>query len=221
MKFFWKNYSLEVFAAIIALSTTFILYFVFRVLLAASQDDLTFISIANAGFLFVISQIYSRLKERREIKRKKAQDIFIEWHSQAVRDSRSFVSRWLVAHENQNDSLPSLGNLEIEAAKAYKSRYEKALVVSPDGNKQEYLPTPHELDNPELKELHFFRIYQFFERWSLLIKNFDIDQPTANSYMSSYKAWYMDNLIHPWAKIEKDRYIKASLEEIIKLVGSK
>lgn len=136
-----------------------------------SRDDLAFISIANAGFLFVISQIYSRLKERRDPKRKRVQDLFAEWHSQAIRDSRAFISRWLAVHGDQNNSLPSLSSLEIEAAKAYKNSYEQALVISREGKIQEHLPHPHALDDPELKELHFFRIYQFFERWSLLVKN--------------------------------------------------
>ena len=221
MKLFWKNYSLEILVTFVAFFITLGFYVLFKVLLEVSRDNLAFISIANAGFLFVISQIYSRLKERRDVKRKRAQDLFIEWHSQAIRDSRIFVSRWLSVHADQTNSLPSLSSLEIEAVKAYKNSYEQALVISRDRRTQEPLPCPHELDDPELKELYFFRIYQFFERWALLIKNSDIDQSSANSYMSSYKQWYLNNFIFPWSEVEQDQYIKASLEEIIVLVSMK
>jgi hypothetical protein len=148
-----------------------------------------FIPIASAGFLFVIAQIYGRLKDRRDAKRRRAQDLFLEWHSKEIRESRIYLSRWRLISDKRGH-LPSLGHIENAAADEYRIRYR-----SPDIASGVNRADLHELDNLELREFHAFKLYQFFERWALLVKNNDIDYRSTNEYMRSYKDWWLDNFI--------------------------
>jgi hypothetical protein len=106
-------------------------------------------------------------------------------------------------------NLPSLGEIERAAADVYRAKYN-----NPEATREKKLEL-HELDNAELRELHAFRLYQFFERWMLLVKNNDIDYRSADEYMRSYKDWWLDNFILLWLDKESDEYIRDSLGEII------
>lgn len=212
MRRIFRHYSLEAVALMAGLLIIGGSYLLFRLGLKFSKDELLYVSVANAGFLFIVGQIYSRLKERREIKIKRAQELFLEWHSKDIRESRIFVSRW--REVNPSLDIPSLGSLEREAAEAFKVKYQGPIVVatSPSGD---VTPTmTHDVDDPELKELHFFRIYQFFERWALLVKVGDIDHRSATEYLGSYKLWYLENYIEPWLATEDDVHIRPVLQMI-------
>lgn len=204
-------YLLEIAVVLVGLFLVVAAYVVGKYLLAIPSSELTYLSVAVTGLLFVIGHVYSRLKERRDGKRRRAQELFLEWHSDKVRESRIFASRWVKSKGISN--LPALGVLEEQAAQAYIAS--KETQSSDSGRAAIEL---HPLDDAEAKELHFFRIYQFFERWAALVDQDDVDTDLASSYMSSYKAWYLTTFIERWYKTESDQYIKASLENIIKKV---
>lgn len=206
LKRFWRDYHLETFAitiSILLVISTYILYK--RGTLAQG-----FIPIVSAGFLFVIAQLYGRLKDRRDAKRKRAQDLFLEWHSQEIRESRIYLSRWRL-NIDKNKKLPPLGKIESNAANDYQVKYKNK---TNNKSKNKEIET-HELDNFELQEFHAFKLYQFFERWMLLVKNNDIDYQSADQYMISYKDWWLDNFIVAWMEKEADKYIYDSLNEIL------
>jgi hypothetical protein len=202
-----RHLGLEVSIAIVSISFSLLVYVVFSVWLKVASGNLVYVGVVNAGLLFVLGHFYSRLKDRRDFKRRRAQELFLEWHSKDIRESRIYVSRWRCSHNET--ALPTLSSVEHEAAAAYILKYNSK---SPMSNG---VAAPHELDNPELKELHFFRVYQFFERWSVLVQHSEIDHYLASQYLTSYKAWYLDNIISPWSKTETDQYIRASLESIL------
>ncbi len=213
MEYYRRHYGLEALVVFADLSVSTVLYVLFGYVLNANREALSYIAIANAGLLFVIGHVYSRLRDRRDTKRKRAQELFLEWHSKDIRDSRIYVSRWQKV--NSGTSLPSLSDVEESAAKAVAYTYAAAIALEA-GKSQAPM---HPLDDPEQMELHCFRIYQFFERWSLLVQRADIDHRLASEYMSSYKDWYVTSFIKPWLSIESDEYIKASLERIVKHVS--
>jgi hypothetical protein len=202
---FWRDYFLESITAIASILLTLSMYLLFLRGTMAKE----FIPIANVGFLFVVAQIYGRLKDRRDAKRKRAQELFLEWHSKDIKESRIYLSRWRLVHKETIGSLPTLGEIEKSAADVYKARYDNPKTTRTKKTELQ------ELDNPELREIHAFRIYQFFERWSLLVKNNDIDSNSADEYMYSYKDWWLDNFIVVWRDKESDEYIRSSLIEII------
>jgi hypothetical protein len=70
-------------------------FLVGKFVLCIPPAELTYVSIAVTGLLFVLGNVYGRLKDRRDGKRKRAQELFLEWHSKGIRDSRMFVSRWV------------------------------------------------------------------------------------------------------------------------------
>jgi hypothetical protein len=133
-----------------------------------------------------------------------------------VRNSRIFVSRWITVHGEA--ALPALSSIENEAASAYRERYKQLTLVASAKTSETLTLGSHELDDPQLKELHFFRIYQFFERWLLLVKNSDIDHLIACEYMSSYKNWYLDKFIKPWLRLESNDHIKQQLINIVQMI---
>jgi hypothetical protein len=200
-----RHFGLEVTITIVSVGFSALVYAVFGAWLKVGGDNLVYISVVSAGLLFVVGHFYSRLKERRDFKRGRAQELFLEWHSKDFRESRIYVSRWLSAHKTT--PLPALSSVEDEAAKTYIAEYESGPPTSKGA--------VHELDNPELMELHFFRIYQFFERWSLLVQHSEIDHYLAGEYLMSYKIWYLNNIIKPWWQVETDTYIRASLNSIL------
>jgi hypothetical protein len=204
-KRFWRDYHLESIVVVASILLTMSMYLLFIKGTMAKE----FIPIASAGFLFVVAQMYGRLKDRRDAKRRRAQDLFLEWHSKDIRESRIYLSRLRLVHTEIVGNLPSLGEIERAAADIYRAKYNNPEVAR---DKKFEL---HELDSAELRELHAFRLYQFFERWMLLVKNNDIDYRSADEYMRSYKDWWLDNFIVLWMGKESDEYIRASLGEII------
>jgi hypothetical protein len=214
---FRQLYFLELLVVIAGIAVSGGAYLLFDRVLAVSKDQLAYVSVANAGMLFILGHAYSRLKDRRDAKRKRAQELFLDWHSKDVRESRIFVNRWTEVHGKAG--LPTLSALERDAAGAYHRRYDRAIVLASGTGGADERPLLHALDDPEEKEVHFFRVYQFFERWALLVKNSDVDHATASAYMSSYKSWYLSGFIKPWAASETDVHIKKQLEEILRYVG--
>lgn len=108
------------------------------------------------------------------------------------------------------EKLPSLGQIESAAAEEYRRKYGSSDTASGSRNDS------HELADLQLREFHAFKLYQFFERWALLVKNNDIDYRSANEYMHTYKNWWLENFIVAWLNKESDEYIHTSLSEIIK-----
>lgn len=214
---FVQNYKIEVIAGGIAVAGNIAIYWLLVAPNAVWKVDSLFVAAMVTGISFLAGQMYSRIKERRDAKRKRAQDLFLEWHSKDIRESRIYVSRWLKVRGGGTIQmcLPSLGEIEQAAANSYENNYLARNSATPESVAA--LVNVGELDDPEKQELHFFRIYQFFERWSLLIEHDDIDNASAISYMSSYTGWYRDKFICSWAHHESDAYIKASLEKIIRL----
>ncbi|MFZ6816157.1 hypothetical protein ACO0K3_16930 [Undibacterium sp. Rencai35W] len=196
-------YLLEIAVVCIGIFLSVGAYFVGKYVLRIPPAELTYVSIAVSGFLFVLGHVYSRLKDRRDGKRKRAQELFLEWHSKDIRDSRIFVSRWIEAKGESN--LQALRTLENLATRAY---------IDGEGRPNTSIDK-HPLDDPEAKEFHFFTIYQFFERWAALIDQYDIDKDLANRYMSSYKPWYLSTFVNHWYRLENDQWIKASLRNIL------
>lgn len=222
MRNFARNYRLEFWVVFAGLLTTGVIFWMFEVFLHVEKEKLTYAGLANAGLLFVIGNIYGRLKERRDAVRKRAQELFLEWHSKEIRESRIYVSRWRAA--NPDKAIPSLSNIEKLAVNSALDKYAKT--NAPRLQMLRPAPRPatpkhpiHPLNDPEQMELHFFRIYQFFERWSLLIKQGDVDRWLADQYMSSYKPWYMQKFITHWANVENDQYMSRSLNLIVELIG--
>ena len=199
-------YVLEILVVAVGLALVAGVYGVGKHWAKIRSDELAYLSIAVTGLLFVLGHVYSRLKDRRDAKRKRAQELFLEWHSKEFRESRIYVSRWI--ESNGISNIPALGLLEKQATEAYIAERVEA------PNKTKATNHIHPLDDPEAKELHFFSIYQFFERWTALIDQDDIDVTLAEAYMTSYKQWYGTNFIERWYEEEPDQYIKASLGNI-------
>jgi hypothetical protein len=215
---FWRDYSMEVALIIGAILAVSIIFAVFGLGYGPVRDNRWIAAITSAGILFMLGQAYSQLKQQRSRKKMQARELFLEWHSESMRQSRIFISRWKLVHATEGE-LPPLGNLASEAAQRCLERYANRSDLAPMGIADPFVPTPQALDEPELKEFHFFRIYQFFERWAVLAKQRDIDQQIASEYMKPYKQWYLEHFIEPWRKNETDKYIQQSLEQIVRFVS--
>jgi hypothetical protein len=72
-KRFWRDYHLESIVVVASILLTMGMYMLFIKGTMAKE----FIPIASAGFLFVVAQMYGRLKDRRDAKRRRAQDLFL------------------------------------------------------------------------------------------------------------------------------------------------
>jgi hypothetical protein len=217
MKHFLRHYSLELLAATVGILIIAGLYHLFDTIFKLEKDRLAFVGVLNAGLLFVAGHVYSRLKDRRDAKRKRSLDLLYEWHSKDMRESRMYISRWKRLHNKK--SLPALGATEEAAIKACVDDYKARQTAPTDAQASSTIGKLDPYYDPDQEELHFFRIYQFFERWSLLVENGDIDQESANGYMGSYKSWYLANFIEPWHELEKDEHILKSLARILKFVA--
>lgn len=90
IKRFWRDYHLESIVVIASILLTTGMYSLFVKGVVVKE----FIPVASAGFLFVVAQMYGRLKDRRDAKRRRAQDLFLEWHSKEIRESRIYLTRW-------------------------------------------------------------------------------------------------------------------------------
>ena len=177
----WRNYSVELFSAglvIVFLLCAFIYISSISQRLVSSR--LPAVSLCFAAFVFMVGQFYARLKDRREAKRGQAFKLFTEFHSPEFRKHRKYVSRWIDVKERVKEEIPGLRQIELASKAAYTSR------VTPNAEGNYVEPTYRsELENPELMEEHFFAIYQYFERWSILVKIGEIESSDANVYSSS------------------------------------
>lgn len=214
MEYYRRHFQLEAWVVISGVLVSAGLYFAFVVVFKTGSEKLSYVAVLNTGLLFVIGHVYSRLKDRRDGKRKRAQELFLEWHTKDIRDSRIYVSRWRRVHKGT--SLPSLSQVEELAAARTANEYAEATASAEKAIVERQI---HPLDNPEEMELHFFRIYQFFERWSLLVQRSDVDHRLASEYMNSYKDWYLNSFITPWLGSESDPYIATSLKNIVAYVA--
>lgn len=222
MKRFWtsfrRNYVAEAITALVVISI--LLAMGLALYLGVIPPQLaTSVSVLVTALVFVSGTVYGRHKDRREAKRSRALSMFMEWHSPDMRASRIFASHYLnVRAGGDAESLPSLHQVEIAAAKEYGNNTPNK--VSEKGSKYA------ELYDATQAEFHFFRIYEFFERWSLLLANGDIAGPDSRTYLSSYGNWYLENFIAPWARKESERlqagakdgdqYLAASLDSIMR-----
>jgi hypothetical protein len=214
----WRDYSMEVVLSVAAILVVGIIFAGFGLGYGLSRDKWWIAAITSAGILFILGQTYSQLKQQRSRRRIQARDLFLEWHSESMRQSRIFISRWKLVHATEGE-LPPLGSLAIDAAQRCMDRYANRQQLTQTGLTDPFVPSPQELDEPELKEFHFFRIYQFFERWAMLARQRDIDQKAASDYMKPYKQWYLEHFIEPWRKSETDEYILKSLDQIVRFVN--
>ncbi len=213
-----NEYALEIRLIVIVFVGILLIYSSFSFVPGVGNNKIWLAAITNAGLLFLSGHIYAKLKALKDQKKVRAHDLFLEWHSRDVRESRIFVSHWRMINGTNRDVLP-LSNIENIATESYQSRYTNNIVLAHSIHQSAIPIDPREIDNPELVELHFFRIYQFFERWALLVANNDIDHARANRYLRSYKSWYLDNFIVPWSTCETDEYIKGSLVMIVDKVS--
>jgi hypothetical protein len=171
---------------------------------AATDPIKLSISVLSAGFSFFIGTLYGRAKDRREINRKRAIDLFAEWQSPDMHATRIFVTRYL----RSKDAVPSLSQIEENTRVLAKE--------TTDGISK--LP---ELDNPHLVELHFFRLKQFFEKWAVLLTAGDIDERDSRVYMSTYTVWYIDHVMLPWFENEENESWRRWLRTVLRQLGSK
>src|ERR1035438_4206197 len=104
----FRLYLLEIVIVAVGISIIGGTYLLFDCILKLDKERLVYISVTVTGMLFIVGHVYSRLKDRRDGKRKRAQEIFLEWHSKEVSESRIFVSRWILV--NDKAKLPSLGD---------------------------------------------------------------------------------------------------------------
>jgi hypothetical protein len=194
-----RNYSLEVLTALIATAFVFLLLVVLiAISLSFEKDDLPTgllpaISILPSALIFIGGTIYGRLRDRREARRSRALSLFTEWHSPDMRESRIFVSHYREKMNRDPENLPALSDVETNAALERRQFTVEQMSEKP------------ELESWSRVEFHFFRIYQFFERWSLLLRYGDIARVDSNNYMSSYARWYLDEFIIPWFKKEDEK----------------
>lgn len=186
-------------------------------------ESLAALSFLLAALTFMMGQFYGRLKDRREAKRNRALQLFYEFHSPLFRKSRQYVSHWIdVKGCGDIASSPGLRQIELASMEAYIAR-----VTPNEAGEFVEIKYASELENPELIEEHFFAIYQFFERWSMIVENKEIEERDADVYMSSYKGWYVEMFVRHWysvetdetiAKAQRDIHIKDSLEKILRYV---
>lgn len=180
-----------------------------------------------AAAIFIFTNIYNRAKERRNRRVKNTEQIFFEWSSPQIRESRIYMSHWLTietekikkdVHIRKGDPirkkkiaskliLPSLSKIEKDAKAEYKLNFKTPL---------EQQLAQNEIESAVLREKHAFQIYQYFERWALLEINNGLDANSMTTLMSSYKEWWMTDFIEPWFKLEvDDMHIKKSLDQIL------
>jgi hypothetical protein len=209
---FRRNYGLETkTAAVIVAVLTLAWIGLRRTDVVSDQMKIAF-SVLSAAFIFFISTIYGRTKDRREAKRTRALSLFAEWHSADIRESRIFVSHYRsIIAKGSSDNLPSLSNAEKNAGEVRRTKTAseiKDLTSLTDATQIEF---------------HFFKVYQFFERWTLLLENNDIDPDDSRIYLSSYGQWYLDNFIKPWHRKEAsgDPFIFNSLTRIVDALDQK
>jgi hypothetical protein len=209
---FRRNYGLEAkTAAVIAMVLALAWIGLRRMDVVSDQMKVAF-SVLSAAFIFFISTLYGRTKDRREAKRTRALSLLTEWHSADIRESRIFVSHYrsIIANDS-SDSLPSLSTAEKNAGAVRKTKTANEIMELTS------------LTDPTQIEFHFFKIYQFFERWTLLLENNDIDPDDSRIYLSSYGQWYLDNFIKPWHAKEAsgDTFIFNTLTRIVNALDRK
>jgi hypothetical protein len=218
-------YSLELAIGAFVLLLLGGLYFAYDALLDSQVPQRAeFLAISSPGILFVIGHVYSRLKQRRDERRTMALTLFKEWHSEPIRSARIYLSRWKqLLSEKSGEGLPALSEIERRATGAYFEHIgeEEPPQASSMSAGDAVQGPSHELDDPALQELHAFTVYQYFERWALLLENAELDQYVASRYMGSYKEWYLQEFIAHWQSIETDEDILRSLQKILRLVSRK
>lgn len=191
-----RNYTLEFATALIAIAFVFLLVvLLMAVSLSFNAKNLPTgllpaISILPTALIFIGGTIYGRLRDRREAIRSRALSLFTEWHSLDMRESRIFASHYRERIKGDSKRLPALSEVEKNAASERRQFSVQDLSEKP------------ELESWSKVEFHFFKIYQFFERWSLLLHHGDIARIDSKNYMSSYVQWFLDEFITPWLQKE-------------------
>jgi TIR domain len=105
-----------------------------------------------------------------EFRTSRALQVYDEWHSAVLHESRIIVSNFVELLQAGNLPLPSLSDFELAQR------------------------TPGDL-TPVAD--HIFRVVHFFERWSLLKDEGLIDHALAAKLLGSYVRWYQDRLLQP------------------------
>lgn len=215
-----ERYALEATVATATVGLLAVLYIGYGALLSGPEPKLAnFVPISSAGILFVVGHIYARLKQRRDDRRAMALSLFDEWSGTKLRESRIFLSRLRLVLQSHG-GIPTLGEMESTATKHYfsglvssRQEHDKEISLIPG------LSSEHELNNYEKREFHAFTLYQFFERWALLVTYQEVDHRIAARYLDSYTGWWINEFLRPWSVGESDPHIRSSLERIIKTLG--
>ena len=101
----------------------------------------------------------------------RALQVYDEWHTPRIHESRIQVSNFLeLLREGKILSLPTLTDFEVA------QRESNALTPYAD---------------------HFFRVIHFFERWALLYADNLLDHARAARLLGSYVKWYRERLLAP------------------------
>jgi hypothetical protein len=189
-----RNYTVEAVASVFAFIGFTPIFYILRDAAQITEPMKIGLSVLSAGSIFIVGTVYGRQKDRREAKRTRALALFAEWHSVDIRTSRIFVSHFLAQRADDDpNNLNALSKIERDAGAFRK-------MPPPPSD----MPAKNDLEDPNLVEFHFFRIYQFFERWTLLLEHGDIDPRDSHIYMWSYTDWYLKDFVISWLEREND-----------------
>jgi len=106
-----------------------------------------------------------------EFRTNRALQVYDEWHTPLLHESRIRVSNFLeLVREGKISNLPTLTDFEVAQREC------NALTPYAD---------------------HFFRVIHFFERWALLYADGLLDHALASRLLGSYVRWYRERLLLP------------------------
>lgn len=130
-----------------------------------------------------------------EFRTNRALQVYDEWHTPLLHESRIQVSNFLELHrEGKILTLPTLTDFEVA------QRESTALTPYAD---------------------HFFRVIHFFERWALLYADNLLDHALAARLLGSYVKWYRERLLTLLEVGEVNPDFIKLLETIDTMVSSK
>lgn len=129
-----------------------------------------------------------------EFRTNRALQVYDEWHTPLVHQSRIQVSNYLeLIGDRKIPNLPTLSAWELA------QRQNSPLSPYAD---------------------HFFRVVHFFERWAFLRADGLLDHALASRLLGSYVRWYRERMIRPLLVGETNPDFIAVLKEINEMVSS-
>jgi hypothetical protein len=111
---------------------------------------------------------------------------------------------------------------EWHAEALHQSRIVISDLIAAVQRGERQLPTLSELEQAEPGvSRHAFRLYHFFERWAVLVRECQVDEKLLQSALGGRARWYEQMFFSPIRSREYDRYICATLDLIETQVFSK